>query len=72
MRWFLLLAVIVAAHVVLWMSDVDPAIKLRLTLLNAAGWTVVLAPILLVGRWLRAVEARNAEAEPPADRQPPG
>lgn len=63
MRWFLLLAIIIAAHIALWMSDMDPAAKLRLTMLNALGWGIVLGPILLVNRWLSAVEERNSDAE---------
>jgi hypothetical protein len=69
MRWYLLLAVIVAAHIALWLSDLDSAAKLRLTIFNAAGWAVVLGPILLVGRWLRAIEERNRHAEDIGDRQ---
>ena len=68
MRWILLILLIVAAHIALWMSDADPGFKLRLTIINAVGWTVVLAPILLVGRWLKAVEERNRDAQNTRDR----
>lgn len=63
MRWLVLIAVIILGHVGLWLSDMDPALKWRLTLINVAGWTVILAPALLVGRWLKAVERRNDEAK---------
>ena len=47
-----LLALIVVAHLALWASDrVTPDIKLRLTVLNALGWAVVLVPALAVVRW---------------------
>ena len=49
------------AHVALWRSDLDADIKLRLTVINVAGWVVVLFPIFLVSRWLRAVEKQNSE-----------
>ena len=58
-----LVTAIVVAHVFLWLSpSMRWQTKLAYTLLNAAGWTVVLAPIWLVSRWLSAVERRNAEA----------
>jgi hypothetical protein len=63
MRWLLLLCLIFAAHVALWLSDLDSGAKLRLTLFNAAGWAIVLGPIWLVGRWLRAVEKGNEDAQ---------
>ena len=62
MRTYILLALIslvAVAHVFLWLSDMPTDLKWRLTALNALGWTVVLAPIFLVGRWLAAVETRN-------------
>ena len=37
--------------------------KLMFTVLNAAGWTIVLAPIFLVNKWIKAVEAKNADGE---------
>ena len=50
---------IVVAHVFLWRSDMDPGLKLTFTILNAIGWSIVLAPILLIDRWLDAVKRRN-------------
>lgn len=50
-----LLSLIVLAHIGLWSSDRWPAeLKLRLTLLNALGWAVVLLPAYGVSRWLSA------------------
>lgn len=55
-----LIALVVAAHVGLWRSQhVPEAAKLRLTLLNAAGWSVVLLPALAVGLWAKAIRRRN-------------
>jgi hypothetical protein len=52
-----LLSLIVLAHVGLWTSDRWPAeLKLRLTVLNALGWAVVLLPAYGVSRWLQARE----------------
>ena len=56
-----LAALIVGAHVMLWLSDMSQDAKLRLTLLNAAGWAVVLLPALAVNLWLGAVARRNDE-----------
>ncbi len=56
-----LATVIVGAHVMLWLSDVPQDAKLRLTLLNAAGWGAVLLPALAVNLWLGAVTRRNEE-----------
>ena len=69
LRWSALIFVILAAHIALWLSDTAFELKLRLTIFNAAGWTTVLAPIWLVGRWLKATEERNAHAENTGDRQ---
>ena len=52
---------IVIAHVFLWRSDMEPALKLTFTILNAIGWTIVFAPILLIDRWLGAIRIRNSE-----------
>ncbi|MEL6452973.1 MAG: phenylalanyl-tRNA synthetase subunit beta [Pseudomonadota bacterium] len=56
-----LVLLIVIAHVFLWRSDMPSGAKLTFTLINAAGWTIILGPILLIDRWLAAVKARNAE-----------
>jgi len=54
-----LVTLIVAAHVALWLSDAPHEAKLRLTLLNAAVWAVILLPALGVGLWLRAHKAQG-------------
>ncbi|MFN6977606.1 MAG: hypothetical protein ACK4OP_05760, partial [Gemmobacter sp.] len=48
-------ALVIGAHIALWLSpDMPGEMKLRLTLLNAAGWGVVLIPALAVSMWARA------------------
>lgn len=62
MRIYLVLGMvvlIVVAHIFLWRSDMDTGLKLTFTILNAVGWTIVLAPILLIDRWLEAITKRN-------------
>jgi dolichyl-phosphate-mannose--protein O-mannosyl transferase len=47
-----LVTLIVIAHVFLWRSDMPTGQKLTWTLLNTLTWTVILAPIFFVDRWL--------------------
>ncbi|MEM9754979.1 MAG: hypothetical protein AAF914_03245 [Pseudomonadota bacterium] len=54
---------IVIAHVFLWRSDMPVGQKAMWTVLNAISWTVILAPILLIDRWLAAIQSRNAGRE---------
>jgi hypothetical protein len=55
-----LLTLIVLAHIGLWRSDrVPDEVKLRLTLINAAGWAIVLLPAWGVSLWLRARQRRD-------------
>lgn len=55
-----LLSLIVLAHIGLWTSERWPTeLKLRLTLLNALGWAVVLLPAYGVSRWLATREAQT-------------
>ncbi|MEX0370159.1 MAG: phenylalanyl-tRNA synthetase subunit beta [Tateyamaria sp.] len=64
MRTWLVLALvilIVIAHVFLWRSDMPTHLKLTFTIINATGWTIVLAPILLIDRWLDAIQRRNCD-----------
>lgn len=62
----LLAALVIGAHVALWSSPRVPAeTKLRLTLLNAAGWGVVLLPAAGVAMWARAHRRRTAAGTPP-------
>jgi len=66
LRWILLIAVIVAGHIAMWLSpNTTPEQALRLTLTNAAIWSVVLLPALGVGMWARAHKARP---QPRTDR----
>ena len=62
-KWLVLtlVALIVIAHVFLWRSDMPAHLKLTFTIINAAGWTIVLAPILLIDRWLEAIQRRNRD-----------
>ena len=62
-----LVTLIVIAHIFLWRSEMETGAKLTFTLINAAGWTIILAPILLVDRWLDAIKARNRDAPPDED-----
>lgn len=64
LRMALVLAIILAGHVALWMSDQPFDAKLRLTLINAAIWAVVLLPAVGVMLWLRAHQRRNAPWDP--------
>lgn len=56
-----MLCLIIVAHVFMWLSDMPRDLKIVFTILNAAGWTVVLAPILLVDRWLATIQRDNDE-----------
>ncbi|MDW3223196.1 MAG: phenylalanyl-tRNA synthetase subunit beta [Paracoccaceae bacterium] len=52
---------ILVAHVFMWLSDMPRNMKIVFTILNAAGWTIVLVPILLVDKWLDAIRDRNSD-----------
>lgn len=56
-----LLALIVAAHAALWLSDAPVEAKLRLTILNAIGWAVIFLPAIGVSLWLKAHQRRSEE-----------
>ena len=56
-----LVVLIVIAPVFLWRSGMPTEAKLAFTVINAVAWTIVLAPILLVDRWLEAIKARNRD-----------
>ena len=62
-KWLVLILVtlIVIAHIFLWRSDMPTHLKVTFTIINATGWTIVLAPILLIDRWLAAVQRRNSD-----------
>ncbi|WVX47250.1 hypothetical protein ROLI_003170 [Roseobacter fucihabitans] len=57
----IMVCLIVVAHVFMWLSDMPRDLKIAFTVLNAAGWTIVLAPILLVDRWLASIRSRNRD-----------
>ena len=56
-----LVVLILVAHIFLWRSDMPTGLKLTFTILNAIGWTIVLAPILLVDKWIDAIRDRNGK-----------
>lgn len=58
-----LIVLIIVAHVFLWRSDMSTDMKVVFTTINATAWTIILAPIFLVGRWLDATERRNRERQ---------
>lgn len=47
----LLLLLIIGGHIAMWTSDMPRELALKLTLINAAGWAVVLLPAYGVARW---------------------
>lgn len=49
-----LILIIIGAHVAMWTSDMPRDLALKLTLINAAGWAVVLVPAWAVGKWAAA------------------
>ncbi|WP_299673599.1 hypothetical protein [uncultured Roseobacter sp.] len=59
-----MLCLIIVAHVFMWFSDMPRDLKIVFTVLNAAGWTIVLAPILLVDRWLATIQSGNTDEDP--------
>ncbi|MFK7879832.1 phenylalanyl-tRNA synthetase subunit beta [Roseobacter sp.] len=54
-----MVCLIVVAHVFMWFSDMPQDLKITFTILNIVGWTIVLMPILLVDKWLNAIQNRN-------------
>ena len=54
-----LVVLIIIAHVFMWRSDMPTNQKLAWTIVNTLSWTVILAPIFLVDRWLKATLAKN-------------
>jgi hypothetical protein len=49
-----LLVLITFAHIAMWTSDMPRDLALRLTLINAAGWAVILLPawaVILLPAW---------------------
>ena len=58
-----IVTLIVIAHIFLWRSSMAAEWKLIFTSINAVAWTIVLAPIFLIDRWLAAIQRRNRDAE---------
>lgn len=59
----ILLAFIFVGHGFLWASpNVPTDAKIRLTIINAIGWSVVLLPAWAVGKWLETHKALNARS----------
>lgn len=54
-----LLTLVIGAHLALWGSTAPYDAKLRLTILNATVWAVILLPAVGVNLWLRAHQCRN-------------
>ena len=51
----LLALLVVGGHVALWLSPDWPTdLKVKLTILNAIGWAVVVLPAFAVARWAAA------------------
>jgi hypothetical protein len=63
MRLYLiaLITVIILAHIAMWSSDMPRDLALKLTLINASGWGVILGGAWLVGRWAAAHTRRDKE-----------
>ena len=61
MRFYIigLISLIVLAHIAMWTSDMPRDLALRLTLINAAGWGIILIPVWLVGKWAAAHKDRD-------------
>ncbi|SFS21892.1 phenylalanyl-tRNA synthetase subunit beta [Yoonia litorea] len=56
-----LITFIILAHIAMWTSDMPRDLALKLTLINATGWGVILGGVWLVGRWAAAHARRDAE-----------
>jgi dolichyl-phosphate-mannose--protein O-mannosyl transferase len=67
-----LVTLIVIAHVFLWRSDMPTGQKAMWTALNTLTWTIILAPVFLVERWLGSVQARNRRPGEGEARRGPG
>jgi len=46
----ILLTLIIGGHIAMWTSDMPRDLALRLTLINAAGWAVILIPAWAVSK----------------------
>ncbi len=62
----LLIVIVVGAHVAMWTSTMPRELALKLTLINAAGWAVILIPAWAVGKWAVAhAPPRSAQDDDP-------
>ena len=63
MRLYILVLItfIILAHIAMWSSDMPRDLALKLTLINASGWGVILGGAWLVGRWAAAHTRREEE-----------
>lgn len=55
----LLVLFIVLGHIAMWTSDMPRELALKLTLINAAGWGVILLPAWGVAKWAAAHQPRK-------------
>lgn len=53
-----LLVLITLAHIAMWTSDMPRDLALRLTIINALGWAVILLPAWAVSKWAAAHKGR--------------
>ncbi len=54
-----LISLIIIGHIAMWTSDMPRDLALRLTLINAAGWAVILLPAWAVSKWAAAHQSRK-------------
>lgn len=59
-----MVALIVVAHVFLWRSDMPTGEKAMWTAFNTVAWTIILAPVFLVDRWLDSIRTRDRQSPP--------
>lgn len=58
----LLATLIIGGHIAMWTSNMPKDLALKLTLINAAGWAIILLPAYGVAMWARA-QRPNAAPE---------
>ena len=58
-----LITLIVGAHIAMWTSDMPRDLALRLTLINAAGWAIILLPAWGVAKWAAAKQWQGADQD---------
>ena len=60
--WTLIALLVIGGHIAMWTSDMPRDLAMRLTLINAAGWAVVLLPALAVSKWADAHQKRARQS----------